>query len=145
MKLKDLFVWPPKCASCGSKVKQWNAAGLAGAHWYHNQCWMRLAETTTDELVPALDGVGSSRLPMILFLLMLHVGGGSAVFGWFSINQANGAGVDSIVSYLALTLGLAVLLLGILGFVLEILIRTRIEEVRQAVDKNRRNQPKGAT
>ena len=136
MRLRDLVTWPPRCDGCATTIDDWTDSGFAANQWFHKRCWQDGATPphANKTLASPLEGVGTG-LPMILFLLLFHVGGGAAVFGWFSLTQAERGGVDTLVSTASLVGGLLIFLAGMGGFVLEIVLRARTEAVRQAIER----------
>lgn len=135
MRLQDLFSWPPRCNACGAAIDEWTRAGFSANRWLHKACWPDGASPREERAIASpADGVRLG-LPMILFLLIFHVGGGAAVFGWFSMTQAQRSGVDSTAAAASLLAGLTMLLVGIGGFVLEIVIRARREAIDQALKR----------
>lgn len=132
MGLKSLFQWPPKCKVCGAQISRWTDAGVSHGNWLHKRCWLEVAgppARDTEPLTSPLDALRGG-LPMIVFLLLFHFGGGAAVMGWFMISRFDNesSGLTFLVA------GLTSFFIGLGGFALEILLRTRAESVRQQLE-----------
>lgn len=133
MKLKELRHWPPDCAACGGAVDNWASAGRSDDRWLHKECWIdRASRQTQPPLMSPVVSLDARKFPVILFLLLFHVGGGAAVMGWFMLGQFDyGTG-----GFVVLILGVAGLMTGLAGFALEITLRRRAELVRAELVRN---------
>lgn len=139
MSPKTLFEWPPRCNDCGVAIQSWGEAGVSQRKWLHKACWLEAAKAdghNSGQLGSPLDAV-QGGLPMILFLLLFHVGGGAAVMGWFMLTRFE---YDSsgVVVFLG---GLVSLFLGLGGFGLEVMFRMRAQSVRHEIERQGGWQP----
>ena len=69
-------------------------------------------------------------MPVLLFLLLFHAGGGAAVVGWFMFARFEYA----TLGLATLLFGLLGLLAGVAGFAIETVMRVRAQAVRQELE-----------
>lgn len=140
MRPSELLKWPPSCSTCDEPIAEWMSAGYDAGRWMHRKCWLDSpsSETRADgaSLSSPLEGVRHG-LPMILFLLLFHFGGGAAIMGWFMLTQFEGQSSALIV----LLAGVVGFLLGLGGFAVEVVMRRRAELIRQELERQGGWQP----
>ena len=139
MSPKTLLAWPPKCDDCGDEIRSWGEAGVSRGKWLHKACWLEAAKADGHNPGPLTSPIDAVRggLPMILFLLLFHVGGGAAIMGWFMLTRFEYDSTGVIV----LLGGLVSFFLGLGGFALEILLRMRAQSVLHELESQGGWQP----
>ena len=135
----SLFAWPPKCDGCGVEIRTWGESGVSRGKLLHKTCWLEAVKSeghNPGPLTTPLDAIGGG-MPMILFLLLFHAGGGASVMGWFMLNRY---GYDS-TGVIVLVSGLVSFCLGLGGFAVEILLRMRGQSVLRELESQGGWQP----
>jgi hypothetical protein len=127
--------WPGRCYRCREVILDWADAGLYGRRWVHKECFTHLWQQAMGKgeevppLQPPTERGAHLELPMLIFLLLFHFGGGAAVAGWIMVNQFDYAAGNWI-----LAIGIITPLVGIAGIAVNIISRRRIELIRQALE-----------
>ena len=127
--------WPGRCSQCREEIGDWADSGYYQGHWVHKSCFSKNwqeAQARGVELAPLKSPEARSsslELPMLIFLLMFHFGLGAAVAGWITIDQ--GAEQRGIIM---LAVSIAVSVIGVIGVAINVMSRTRIQSIRQALE-----------